>query len=578
MIPREQIEEILEKNDIVDVISEYVELKRRGSSFLGRCPFHNEKTPSFSVNREKNIFHCFGCHEHGDVISFIMKHENVSYVEALKILADRVGMEITDDERKYDDSRKILREINRQAGIFFYKTLRTNEGKPAYDYLKKRGLTNDIINRFGIGYAPRGGSRLYKILKGMKYNDDIILKSGLFINAKGKILDKFYDRVMFPIFDSNGKVVAFGGRILNGEGAKYLNSPETTIFHKKRIIYGIHIAKKLHPKFLILCEGYMDVISMHQAGFAMSVATMGTAFNQTHAIELKKYVENIFMLYDSDEAGQAATEKAAKILIDNGLSVKVIDISPYKDPDECLQKKGREFLLERIKEAKPEIYFRIDREKNRYDLYDPISKMKFIQRVGEIISDYSDDYIKVALSDIARKYLIDENLLNDYINRSKTGQEIKIKKQEEVLEKRHKEKVNKNKLEKTILWILCRDNLYENAIKYLDVSYFADEECKIIFNKINYERKNDRPVNQRTIYTWFEDPSLRDLVGDIFIFNDNELNLSEKNFSDFVIQSIIRFIEDYYDRRRNEETDFGKITELIKEQNEKLSNLRLEVF
>lgn len=578
MIPREQIEEILEKNDIVDVISEYVDLKRRGSSFLGRCPFHSEKTPSFSVSREKNIFHCFGCHEHGNVIGFIMKYENVSFVEAVKILADRVGITLNDEKKPYNDTKDRLKEINRLAGIYYYKKLRSEEGRYAYEYLKKRKLSNDTMNRFGIGYAPKSSDSLYRYLKEKDYSDDILKKSGLFSIYSGKFADKFYNRAMFPILDVNGKVVAFGGRTLDGKGAKYLNSPETDIFHKKNIIYGLNIAKKSRAKYMILCEGYMDVIAMHQAGFDMAIATMGTAFNISHALEIKKYTQNIFMLYDSDEAGQSATEKAAKILVDNDISVKVISIDPHKDPDECIQMAGREFILDRLKNAESEIYFRINRAKNRYDLFDPTSKLRFIEEAGKILSSYSEDYIKAAYKDIANHFFIDEGLLYKNIQTAKMGEEYNIEKNQNMIKKRREERVSGDKQEKVVLWLLFQKNIYKDIRKFIEEDYFNEEKYKKILKHIDEEYNSGRDIEEYKLLTWFEDEKDIEMLSYIYHCNDEALQLSERDYETLVRQTISRFIEESYNRKLKEELDFKKIPKLMAEKNEKVNqvaNIRL---
>lgn len=571
MIPREQIDEILEKNDIVDVISEYVDLKRRGSSFLGRCPFHSEKTPSFSVSREKNIFHCFGCHEHGNVIGFVMKYENVSFVEAVKILADRVGITLTDEKRPYNDIKDKLREINRLAGIYYYRKLRSEEGREAYKYLRDRNLSNDTMNKFGIGYAPKSNNNLYKYFKDKDYTDDILKKSGLFSFYNGQFVDKFYNRVIFPIFDVNGKVVAFGGRTLDGKGAKYLNSPETEIFHKKNIIYGLNFAKKSRAKYMVLCEGYMDVIAMQQAGFDMAVATMGTAFNISHALEIKKYTKNVFMLYDSDEAGQSATEKAAKILVDNEISVKVIDISPYKDPDECIQKVGREFILESIQKAEAEVYFRINRAKNRYDLFDPTSKLRFIEEAGKIIANYSDDYIKAAYKDIASHFFIDHELLLKNIQSAKIGEEYNIEKNQNILRKRKKDRVSGDKLDKIILWLLFRNNIYKEIRHLVKDEYFIENKYVDILSHIDEEYKKNREIEEYKLLTWFEDEKDIEILSYIYHCNDDALKLSERDFQTMVRQTVSKFIEESFNRKIKEELDFTKIPSLINEKDKKVN-------
>lgn len=578
MIPREQIDEILDKADIVDVISEYVELKRRGAGFLGRCPFHNEKTPSFSVSREKNIYHCFGCHAHGNVIGFIMQYENVGYVDAIKILAEKVGVTITDEKRAYDDTNDKLREINRLAGIYYFKKLRSETGKTAYNYLRVRGLTNDIINKFGLGYAPYSRNELYTYLKKFGYNDELIKKSGLFSYYEGKFVDKFFNRVMYPIMDKNGKVVAFGGRSLDNKGAKYLNSPETEIFHKKNIIYGLNIAKKSRNDYFILCEGYMDVIAMHQAGFDMAIATMGTAFNISHALEIKKFNSKVFMLYDSDNAGQTATVKAAKILVNNGISVKVVDISPYKDPDECIKKEGAKFIVKALSNAIPEIYFRIEKTKDKYDLYDPILKLEFIKEVGQILSDYNDDYISVSYKDISKRYLIDEDLLHKNIKMAKLGHDFEIQREENLLKKNKKQRNLGNKIEKTILWFLFRKNIYDRIRKYIDEDYFEDEKFINILNKIDENFAKGVEAEEYKILSWFDNEKDIELIEEVYHCNDDAMSLTEYEYEKQINQTVYRLIEEYYDKEISKSQDFDNITKLINDKNMKLDNLEISLI
>ena len=342
----EVIEEVVSRNDIVDVISGYIKLKKSGSSYVGLCPFHNEKSPSFSVSGTKQMYHCFGCGVGGNVITFVMEYENYTFPEAVKMLADRAGialpvMEYSGEDRRERDIKTKLLEINKIAATFYYHQLKSPAGQSGLDYLKKRQLSDKTINTFGLGYAPQLTGDLYRMLKEKGYDDELLKESGLFTYEKG-IREKFWNRVIFPIMDINNKVIGFGGRVMGDGKPKYLNSPETKLFDKSKNLYGLNFARSSRKNNLIICEGYMDVISMHQAGFNQAVASLGTALTPGHARLMKRYTDNVLITYDSDEAGVKAALRAIPILKEAGLSTKVINMRPYKDPDEFIKALGTE--------------------------------------------------------------------------------------------------------------------------------------------------------------------------------------------------------------------------------------------
>ncbi len=338
MYSEEVIEEVRSKNDIVDVISGYVSLKKKGSSYFGLCPFHNEKSPSFSVSRQKQMYYCFGCGAGGNVITFIMEYENFSFVEALKFLAERAGVELPEQEysreaRERADTRAVLLEINKAAAQYYYVQLKNSQGAQALTYLKNRGLSDDTIKAFGLGYSNKYSNLLYQYLKSKGYQTDMIAKAGLIsVDERHGASDKFWNRVMFPIMDVNSRVIGFGGRVMGEGQPKYLNSPETVIFDKGRNLYGLNRARTSKKSYFLLCEGYMDVISLHQAGFTNAVASLGTALTQGHASLIKRYVQEVYLTYDSDGAGTRAALRAVPILKDVGITAKVIRMDPYKDP------------------------------------------------------------------------------------------------------------------------------------------------------------------------------------------------------------------------------------------------------
>ncbi|MBR6323135.1 MAG: DNA primase, partial [Lachnospiraceae bacterium] len=352
----EIIEEVRARNPIVDVIGSYVHLQKKGANYFGLCPFHSEKSPSFSVSPSKQMYHCFGCGVGGNVLTFIMDYENFSFQEAMQMLAERAGIELPKQEttaemRREADERQILLKIHKDAATFYYRTLKTPQGKPGYDYLKRRGVSDDMIRTFGLGYAGTHPAMLYRYLKEQGYSDRQLKDSGLVSIREKGTGDRFWNRVMFPIMDANNRVIAFGGRVMGDGEPKYLNSPETKIFDKSRNLYGLNIARRTREKYFLVCEGYMDVISMHQAGFTNAVASLGTAFTTQHGMIMKRYTDEVILCYDNDGAGRKAALRAIPILKEAGLRIKVLSLEPYKDPDEFIKNLGSDEFKKRIDAA-----------------------------------------------------------------------------------------------------------------------------------------------------------------------------------------------------------------------------------
>ena len=342
------IEEVRSRNDIVDVISQYVRLSKKGSTYFGLCPFHNEKTGSFSVSPNKQMYYCFGCGAGGNVFTFLMEYENFTFGEAMEALADRAGVELpkqeyTSAQRQEADKRARLLEINKEAAKYFYMLLRGERGARALSYFRKRELSDETMQKFGLGYSDQYSDDLYRYLRKKGYEDDILKESGLVsIDERRGGYDKFWNRAMFPIMDVHNKVIGFGGRVMGDGEPKYLNSPETKIFDKSRNLYGLNFARSTKKPQLLLCEGYMDVIALHQAGFDNAVASLGTALTSGHANLLKRYTKNVYLTYDSDGAGVKAALRAIPILKEVGITTKVINMKPYKDPDEFIKNLGSE--------------------------------------------------------------------------------------------------------------------------------------------------------------------------------------------------------------------------------------------
>ena len=415
----EIVDEVREKNDVVDVISPYVRLTKRGANYVGLCPFHGEKTPSFSVNPGKQIFHCFGCGVGGNSISFVMKYENLTFTEAVKQLADRVGMKLPDEHDdpesgKRNDLRTRLFEIYKEAAKFYYFQLRGDYGNFSMNYLKDRGLTDKTINA------------LYNYLKSKGYSDELMIKAELVTFKEGKgIFDMFWNRVIFPIMDQNNKVIAFGGRVLGAGEPKYLNSRETDIFNKRRNLYGLNFAKHSRQSFVLLCEGYMDVIALYQAGFSNAVASLGTALTEGQARLIARYVKEVVITYDSDEAGVKAAIRAIPILKSAGIKTKILNLAPFKDPDELIKSAGRKEFEERIKKAENSFSFELYNIEKNFNLSEPEGKTEFLKKVADRLTEFEEEIERENyIAAVAEKYFISKESLTKFVNKIGGAKEI----------------------------------------------------------------------------------------------------------------------------------------------------------
>ena len=422
--PDEVIEEVRMKNDIVDVISGYVKLQKKGANYFGLCPFHNEKSPSFSVSPGKQMYYCFGCGAGGNVITFLMEYENYTFQEALSSLADRAGvnlpkMEYSREAREQADLRARLLEVNKLAANYFYYQMKQPQGKAAYDYFHlKRGLADETIVHFGLGYSNKTSDDLYRYLKGKGYEDSFLKDTGLVTLEERGGRDKFWNRVMFPIMDVNNRVIGFGGRVMGDGEPKYLNSPETKLFDKSRNLYGLNYARLSREGYLLICEGYLDVISLHQAGFTNAVASLGTAFTSQHANVLKRYTDQVILTYDSDGAGVKAALRAIPILKEVGMSIKVLNMKPYKDPDEFIKNMGAEAFRQRIKEAKNSFLFEVDVLRRGYEMDDPEQKTKFYQETARKLLQFGEALERENyLQAVAREQMIPAEELRGLVNR-----------------------------------------------------------------------------------------------------------------------------------------------------------------
>jgi DNA primase len=424
--PEELIEEIRVNNDIVDVISEYVKLEKKGKDFFGLCPFHKEKTPSFSVAPAKQIFYCFGCGKGGDVIHFIMNVENLDYIEAVKLLADRARVTLSEGKGKEENEKANLRQaviqVNRDAARFFYNELNSARGEEARDYLRKRKVGEQAIKKFGIGFAPHDWDSLYRHLQSKGYEEKVLIQSGLILNNKnGSYYDRFRGRIIFPIFDVRGKVIGFGGRVMDSSMPKYMNSPETLVYNKGKNLYALNFAKNSSDKRLIIVEGYMDVISLHQGGIINSVASLGTALTESQGRLLKKYAEEIIISYDADTAGQAATMRGLDLLNDVGCNVKVLIIPDGKDPDEFIRKNGPEELKKLIDKSISLIEYKIKVLRGQMNVESTEDKINFINKIAGILAKVDNRVeIEMYAKKFAREYEISsESILAEIYRRNK---------------------------------------------------------------------------------------------------------------------------------------------------------------
>ncbi len=434
--PDELIEEVRLNNDLVEVVSEYLHLDRKGGGYFGLCPFHREKTPSFSVQPVKQFYYCFGCNNGGNVFHFIMHIENLDFVEALRFLADRAGMTLPEpddhEEQHKIKLRKDLLEVNREAARFYYSTLAGKAGAKAQKYLFNRGLALQTLKRFGIGFAPDDWSELSRALRAKGYREEVLTESGLSMkNKNGSLTDRFRNRIMFPIFDLRGNVVAFGGRVMDDSLPKYVNSPETLCYSKGRELFGMHLARKSTEKKLLIVEGYMDVISLHQAGIDYAVASLGTALTNMQGRILKKYADEIIVSYDTDIAGRKATDRGLEILSQLGCRAKVLEITDAKDPDEYIRKYGAEKFKNLVDRAISLLEYKIRQLKLNFPTDNPEGKLAFLNGVTDLLIEQENIMEReMVMKTISRDYDITMDTLQAEVNRRLNQKKRKEKKQE----------------------------------------------------------------------------------------------------------------------------------------------------
>ena len=571
------IEEVRMKNDIVDVISQYVKLTRKGSSYFGLCPFHNEKTASFSVTPAKQMYYCFGCGAGGNVFNFIMEYENFTFGEALKFLADRAGvilpqMEYSKEAKEKAERKAALLEINKKAAQYFYYQLRREGGASAWNYLTGRGLSEETIQKFGLGYSDKYSDDLYRFLKSKNYSDELLRDSGLFnIDERHGMYDKFWNRVIFPIMDVNNRVIGFGGRVMGDGKPKYLNSPETKIFDKSRNLYGLNLARTTRKKYLILCEGYMDVIAMHQAGFANAVASLGTALTSGHASLLKRYTQEVLLLYDSDEAGVRATLRGIPILREAGVNSRVVDLNPYKDPDEFIKNQGPEAFEERLNQAMDSFMFRVAVSEREYPMEEPQGQNRFFEHCASLLLELGDElernlYIEAIVKKYKGRYGISSEDLRKRVNTLAirgTRAENRIQPKSTGPEKKQKESASDKAQKLMLTWLVTYPGIFDTVEKYLTPEDFVVPLYRKVAGML-YEQRKEGEVNPARLMNVFTDSEEQREVASLFNATIHLENQQEQNraFADALLR--IKG-ESLAERNRNwDPTDMKGLQELIK--------------
>lgn len=595
------IEEVRSRSNIVDIVGNYVQLKKKGNSYFGLCPFHNEKTGSFSVSPDKQMFYCFGCGKGGSVFTFLMEYENYTYPEAIEYLANQAGVDlpkqqITEEQRRMADYRATLREMNKDAANYFYRLLRHEHGKKGYEYFRKRQITDEVIVRFGLGYADIYRDDLYRYLRQKGYTDSQLRDSGLVeIDEQGGH-DKFWNRVMFPIVDMNGKVIGFGGRVMGDGEPKYLNSKETALFEKKKNLYGLHLARRSKRSGFILCEGYMDVISLHQAGFDNAVASLGTAYTEEQARLIKRYRNHVYLAYDSDGAGQRAALRAIEICRNTDLPARVISMEPYKDPDEFIKNLGAEEYEKRIQQSVSGIMFELKVMAGQFRLDDPAEKTQFQREMAKRLAWIKDkvereNYVEAA----SDEYQMRRETLLEMVNRLgeqqyKSDEYRKIQEKDKETHMREIERVKEGNLlqEKFLLtWIANQPSIWEKIRDFITPQDFTEGLTRDIMSLFLEQFEKQGKLNPAEIIDAFSDVSQHSKVSAIlneevhFEGAEEENPAMKQEFANKAISETIRRIkEESINRQMKELTESQlesreknqRFLELM-EQQQKLKNL-----
>ena len=561
----ELIEEIKSRNDIVDIISQYVVLKRSGRNFFGLCPFHKEKSPSFSVSPDKQIFHCFGCGVGGNVFHFVSKIENLSFRETVEMLAERSGVELPTLENEEDNKLLQLKskvyQINELTAKFYHENLYKPSAKKAQEYVKKRRLDNNTLKNFLIGYSGTF-NELYLMLKSKGFTEEEILASSLVNKTQeGKFIDRFRGRLMFPIQDVRNRVIAFGGRVLDDSKPKYINSPENIVYSKGRHLFGLNVAKRSDLKKIIIVEGYMDAISLHQRGISYAVASLGTAMTEAQGRLLRRSSQQVIIGYDADGAGQAATMRGLEILQGLGCDVRILQIEGAKDPDEFVVKYGPERFEKQVEKAISLVEYKVKVLKNSLNLEHPNDKIKFLKEIAKVLSKIDNEIEReVYVQKIASEYQISKEAIYAEIskleNTSTTSKKIleKSKLRLEVKPAIKEDNAN-DKKEKLIIYLLINypNESYEKIRAKVSVEDIKNETNKAIIKKL-YEEFEKGNINTNNVLDWFEDENIINEITWILAYDfeitevnkciDDILKIYEKEKITFERNEILRQLEE----------------------------------
>lgn len=574
----EQIEEVRSRSDIVSVIGRYVRLKRAGSGYTGLCPFHNEKTPSFHVNPARQMYKCFGCGVGGNVLTFVMEYENLTFPEAMEMLAQEAGIELpkqemTAQQKQQESLRQTLLEINKKAARYYFALLKSPRGKPGYDYLTGRGLSDETILHFGLGYAGQGGGELYQYMKKEGYSDSVLKETGLFKMDERGAYDKFWNRVMFPIMDANNRVIGFGGRVMGDAKPKYLNSPETKIFDKSRNLFGLNYAKRGKRSNMILCEGYMDVIALHQAGFTNAVASLGTAFTEQQANLIRRYTDEVFLTYDSDGAGIKAAMRAIPMLRRAGITGKVIHMEPYKDPDEFIKNLGAEEFEKRMEEAQNSFFFEIEVIKKNYSMSDPEQKTKFVHETARKLLVFEDKIQRDNyLEAVAARYNIKtedlRQLVVRYGNQMPSGYQ-------EVMEERQQERIRKGKKKETregisysyrllLSWLIEEPKLFVQIREWVKPEDFEEGLYRTVAKEL-YDQLDRGDLEPARIIGHFEEVEDQNKVASMFQTSfGSKIENDEKKKA--ITDLILKIKEHSIERQAGQITDLNELQKLVQQK------------
>jgi DNA primase len=522
------IEEVRSRNDIVDIIGSYVNLKKKGSTYSACCPFHHEKTPSFHVSREKQMYHCFGCGVGGNVYTFLMEHENYSFPEAVEALAERAGVKLPEqsmspEAKKQADVRNTIKDMNKLAAGYFHYLLKSERGSHAMEYLKNRGLTDETIVKFGLGYSDVYSDDLYKYLRSKGYTDKDLKESGLVkFDEKHGGSDRFWNRVMYPIIDTNNRVIGFGGRVMGDAKPKYINTQDTPAFDKSRNLYGLNLAKKSRRSGIIFCEGYMDVISMHQAGFDNAVASLGTALTVGQVNLIKRFTDHVYLAYDSDEAGTKAALRALEIMREFEMPARVISLKPYKDPDELIQAEGTEAFEKRIDEAESGIMFEIRILANNYNQEDPQERTQFQKEAAKRLSLIMDPLERSNYTaSVAKKYNIEADGLKEAVTRygiaGASRVDTSVFRERKTNKSPEEEKANKQLIAERLLitWLINENSLFDTLKGQISAEDFFEPVYHDIAEGLFQQYETEGRVTPAAIMNHFQSKEEHDKVSAI---------------------------------------------------------------